>query len=49
MPGNDYRWHREAISAETLTELHATQTGHMHIGDQTGGVVNIVRTKKIFG
>ena len=49
MPGNDDCWHREAIGPETLIELHATQTGHMHICDKTGGVVNILRTKKIFG
>jgi hypothetical protein len=24
MPGNDDCWHREAIGAETLIELHAT-------------------------
>jgi hypothetical protein len=49
MPRNKDRRRREAIGPETLIELHATQTGHMHIGDQTGGVVNILRTKKIFG
>ena len=49
MPGNDDCWYRETTGPETLNELHATQTGHMHIGDQKGGVVNILRTKKIFG
>jgi len=49
MPRNDDCWHREAIGLETLTELHATQTRHMYIGDQAGGVINVLRTKKIFG
>jgi len=30
-------------------QLHATQTWQMHISDQTGGVINVIRTKKIFG
>jgi len=30
-------------------QLHATQARHMHIGDQAGGVINVIRTKEIFG
>ncbi len=30
-------------------QLHATQAWEMHIGDQTGGVINVIRTKKILG
>ena len=30
-------------------ELHATQARQMHVGDQAGGVINVIRTKKILG
>jgi hypothetical protein len=30
-------------------QLHATHAQQMHIGDQAGGVINVIRTKKIFG
>jgi hypothetical protein len=49
MACNEDCWRRETIDAETLIELHATQTWHMHIGDQTGRVINVIRTKKILG
>jgi multisubunit Na+/H+ antiporter MnhG subunit len=37
---NEDRWRHETIDAETLIELHATQTWHMHISDKTGRVIN---------
>ena len=49
MPRNEDRWCRETIAAETSIELHATQAWQVHIGDQTGRFISVIRTKKIFG
>ena len=35
-------WRCETIGEETLMGLYATQTWHMHIGDQTGRVIHVI-------
>jgi hypothetical protein len=49
LPCNKDRRRCETIAAEMSIELHATQTWHMHISDQTGRAINVIRTEEIFG
>jgi len=49
LPRNKDRRRCETIADEMSIEFHATQTWHMHISDQTGRVIQVIRTKEIFG
>ena len=44
----DSGWGR-TIGDETTIKLDATQARHMHVGDQTRGVINAIRIEEIFG